>query len=87
MSHLVLKIWVSFSFIKKACNYEEITPIGDAANKGLYINSKGFLTLQFLTCSSLEVLKKYTTHLLALIPGLFVGILGHTVLEGKITSL
>lgn len=75
-----------FQGIKKACNYEGTTPIGDVANKGWYINSKGFLTLQFLTPSSLEVLKKYTTHLLVLIPALCVGILGHKILEGKITG-
>lgn len=75
-----------FQGIKKAFNCEETTPIGDAANKGWYINSTDFLTLQFLTPSSLEVLKKYATHLLVLIPGLFVGILGHTILEGKITG-
>lgn len=75
-----------FQGIKKACNYEETTAVGDAANKGWYSTSKGFLTQEFLTPSSLEVLKKYTTHLLFFIPGLFVGILGHTVLEGKITG-
>lgn len=73
-----------FQGIKKACSYEETTAIRDAANKGWYSNSKGFLIQEVLTPSSLEVLKKYTTHLLFLIPGLFVGILDHRVLEGKI---
>lgn len=74
-----------FHGIKKACNYEGTTPIGDATNKGWYINSKGFLTLQFLTPFSLELLKKYTAYLLVL-PGLFVGILGHKILEAKTTG-
>lgn len=65
---------------------EESTPIGDAFNKGWYINSKGFLTPQFLTPPCLEVLKKYTTHFLVLIAGLFVGIPARTILEGKITG-
>lgn len=75
-----------FQGIKKACHYEETTPIGDAANTGWYSNSKGFLTAQFLTPSSPEVLKKYIAHLLVLIPDLFVGIPGRTILEGKITG-
>lgn len=81
-----------FQGIKKACNYQETTVIGDAANKGWYINSKGFLTLQFLTPSSLQVLKTNATsiyyikeeeiyYISVLSPGLFVRILGHTVLE------